>query len=111
MLIYGDVSKNFHVAFNFSFFFFFALLVCQVSSQSIAVFFPGKMYGGSNFTPTPCQRLQSQNKSVGIGLIGLTESSDTLNYKSVLNIAFYKLFYTYCYCLYLCGTKYFVLKA
>ena len=28
----------------------------------------------------------------------------------ILNIAFYKLFYTYFYCLYLCGIEYFVLK-
>ena len=36
---------------------------------------------GGNFTPSPCQLLRNQNASVGIGLIELTVSSDTLNYK------------------------------
>ena len=36
---------------------------------------------GGNFTPTSLQGLQVQNTSVGIGLIELTKSSDTLNYK------------------------------
>ena len=47
---------------------------------------------------------------MGIGLIELTEPSDTLNYKAILNIAFYELFYLYFYCLYFCGTKSSVLK-
>ena len=34
-----------------------------------------------NFTPAPRQPLRGQTTSVGIGLIELTEPSDTLNYK------------------------------
>ena len=41
-----------------------------------------KKYDRDNFTHTPCKRLQGQNTLVGIGLIELTEPSDTLNYKS-----------------------------
>ena len=69
-----------------------------------------KRYGRGNFTPTPypLSQLGGQNTLVGIRLIDLTESSDITSH--FLNIAFYKLFYTYFYCLYLCGTKYFVLK-
>ena len=35
----------------------------------------------SGYDPTLCKRVSVQNTSVGIGLIELTESSDTLNYK------------------------------
>ena len=35
----------------------------------------------SDYDPTLCKRVSVQNTSVGIGLIELTESSDTLNYK------------------------------
>ena len=45
-----------------------------------------------------------------IGLVELTEPSDAINYKPVLNTAFYKLLYTSFYCLYLCRTKSFVLN-
>ena len=69
-----------------------------------------KKYDGDNFTPTSCKWLRGQNTLVGIGLIELTDPSDTLNYKPFLNIAFYKLFYVYFYCSYLRGTKSFVLK-
>ena len=44
-----------------------------------------KKYDGGNFTPTPCKRLCGQNTSVGIGLIELTEPSDTLNNKPFVN--------------------------
>ena len=64
-----------------------------------------------NCTPTPTlQWLPSQNTMVGIELIELTEPSDTLNHSPFLNIAFYKLLYTYCYFSYLCEKKYFVLE-
>ena len=39
-----------------------------------------KKYDWYNFTPTPRRRLRGQNTTVVIGLIGLNESSDTLNY-------------------------------
>ena len=61
-------------------------------------------------TPTLRKRLRGQNMSMKLGLIELTELSDTLNYKPFLNITFYKLFYTHFYCLYLCGKNSFVLK-
>ena len=65
---------------------------------------PLKKHDRSNFNTTPCQQLLGQNTSVRIGIIELVGPSDTLDYKlHFLNIAFY--------CLYLCGTKYFVLKA
>ena len=35
----------------------------------------------SNYNPTPCKRVKGQNTSMEIGLIELTEPSDTLNYK------------------------------
>ena len=40
-----------------------------------------KKYNGGNFTATLCQPLRSQNTSMRICLIELTEPSDTLNYK------------------------------
>ena len=43
----------------------------------------------------PRQLLRGQNTSVRIGLIELNEPSNALNYKSFLNIEFYKLFYTF----------------
>ena len=84
--------------------------MCQVSSQSIAILYPEKKYDRGKFTPTPRQRFPCQNTSAGIRLIELTKSSDTLNYMPFLSTAFIKLFYAYFYCLYLCGTKSFVLK-
>ena len=39
------------------------------------------MYDGGNATLTHRQRLRGQNTWAGIGLIELTEPSDTLNYK------------------------------
>ena len=72
------------------FFYFFLLfwkflsyLVCfpslksSVNSSSLS----RKKYDGGHFIPTFCQRLQGQNTSLRIGLIELTEHSDTLNYK------------------------------
>ena len=55
------------------------------------------------------QRLRGQNTSVGIGLIEIIEQYVILNYKTLFDITFYKLFYTY-FCLYLSGTKLFVHK-
>ena len=49
----------------------------SISSSSL----PQKKYGGCNFTLTPRQQFQGQNKSVGVELIELTESFDTLNCK------------------------------
>ena len=90
---------------------FLSYLVCVPSLKSInSSSLSRKKYGGGNFSPPPRQRLQGQSTSVGIGLTELTEPSDTLNYK---------LFFKHCilqtvlhgfYCLYLCGTKSFVLK-
>ena len=40
-----------------------------------------KNYDGDNFTPIPRLQLQGQNTSAGLGLIKLTEPSDTLIYK------------------------------
>ena len=40
-----------------------------------------KKYDGGIFTPTPRQLARYQNTSVRTGLIELTETSDTLNYK------------------------------
>ena len=72
------------------FLFFFCLLFCRIlnylvcvqsfkSINSISLY--RKKYGGVNFTIILRQRLQGQNTSIGIGLIELTEPSDTLNYK------------------------------
>ena len=44
-----------------------------------------KKYDGNIFTTIPSQVLRDQNVSVGIGLIELTEPSDTLNYKPFFN--------------------------
>ena len=81
--------------------------MCQVSSESIAVLYPEKKYGGPNFTSFR-QGLRGQNTSVGIGITELTQPSDTLNYKP---------FFKHCIllailhvCLYLCGINFFVLK-
>ena len=78
----------------------------SINSRSLEV----ETYDGGNFAPTPRKRLRGQNTSVGIWLIELTEPSETLDYKTFSNIIFYRRFYTYFYCLYLCGTKYFVRK-
>ena len=65
---------------------------------------------GGNFTSIPYQRLRSQNRSVRIGLAELTEPSDIQIISGFLNIAFYKLLYTYFCFLYLCGTKSFLFQ-
>ena len=93
MLIYEDFSKKSHIVpiFYFLFIYFVFLpfwkfliyLVCfpslksSVNSSSLS----RKKYDGGNFIPAFCQRLQIQNTSLGIGLIELSEHSDTLNYK------------------------------
>ena len=40
-----------------------------------------KKYDGDNFTPIPRKQLRGQNTSLEIGLIELTDPSDTLKYK------------------------------
>ena len=59
---------------------------------------------------TSRQQLQGQNTSVGIGLIELIESSDTLHNKPFFKYGMLQTIYTYSYCLCLCGTKSLVQK-
>ena len=78
MLIYDDFSKQYHVifkAFLLLFWKFLSYLVCVPRFK----FSIQKKYDGNNFSPNPRKRL---NKLVRIGLIELTEPSDTLNYRS-----------------------------
>ena len=101
-----------HIQKAFIAFLFLIYLVCVPSFKSINSRSLSRIkYDGDNFTPTPLKRLRGRITSVGIRLVEVTEPSDTLNYNPFfLNIALYKLFYTYFYCFYLCGTKSFVLK-
>ena len=117
MLIYDDFSKKYHVIFKKFFLLFLnflSYLVCVPSFMSInSSSLSRKKYDGDNFTPTPRQNTQGKNTSVGIWLIEFTQPSDTLKYKlffkhCILQTLF---FYTYFFCLYLCGTKSFVLKS
>ena len=56
-------------------------VVCMPSFQLVnSGSLSRKKYDWHNFTPTPRRRLRGQNTTVVIGLIGLNESSDTLNY-------------------------------
>ena len=107
MQIYNDFSKN-ATAYCKSFFFFFFLLfrkclsylVCKPSFKSInSSYLSRKKDHGGNFTPIPPQRLRSDK------VIWTYRAFWTF-----LNIAFFKLFYTYFYCLYLRETKPFVQK-
>ena len=84
MLIYDDFSKKCHVIFKkvlLLFWKFSSYLVCVRSFKSIYCSFLFRKKYGNNFTRTPRKRLRGQNTLVGIGLIELTKSSDTLNYK------------------------------
>ena len=92
---------------------FLVYLECEPSFKSInSSSLSKKGYDGDYFTPTPYKGIIGQICQRGIWLIELIELSDTLNYKPDFkhNIAFCKLFCTYFYCLYLCGTKSCVLK-
>ena len=82
-------------------------LVCVSSFNSMnSSSLSRKKYRKDDFTPTTRKRLRGQNTSVRIGLIKLTESSNTMSYKPFFN----KLFHMYFYYLYSCGTKSFVIK-
>ena len=84
MLIYDDFSKKCHVIFKkvlLLFWKFLSYLVCVRSFKSIYCSFLSRKKYGNNFTRTPRKRLRGQNTLVGIGLIELIKSSDTLNYK------------------------------
>ena len=62
--------------------FYCCLKVCVPSFKSINKSpLYKKNYDGDNSPPNQCKRLRGQNTSVGIGLIELTEPSDTLNFK------------------------------
>ena len=78
MLIY-DFIKKCHVIFKKLLLLFWKFLNYLVCVPSFKSYF--KKYGGDNFTLTPYKWLRGQNTLVGIGLIELTEVSDTLNYK------------------------------
>ena len=112
--MYEEFSKKYHVIFKKFLLVFWKIssyLVCVASFKSInSSSLSRKKYDGGNFTPSPRQRLQGQNTSVGIMLTELTEPSDTLKYKPfskhcILQTILNKFFF-----LYLCGTKSFVLK-
>ena len=72
----------------------------QISNQWIAILYPQN--DGSNFTPNPL------SASIGMNLVSFFIHWITSHF---LNNSFCKLFYTYFYCLYLCVTKPFALKA
>ena len=105
MLIYADFSKNSHVVFKF----FFLLLLLFWKFWSYLVCAPSfKPVNSSSLSRKNCDGmmgLRGKNTLLVIGLIELTESSDTLIYKPCLKITFYRLFYTYFYYVYLCGTN------
>ena len=110
MPIYDDLrnSKKRHIIFKKFLLFFFKFLSYLVrvpSFKSInSSFLSSKHYDGDNFNPTPRKQL------IKI-ILNLLSPSAALNLKSFWNIVFYKLFYTYFYCLYLYGAKCFVLKS
>ena len=109
----ASYSKLFFFFFFFFFFFckFLSCLVCVQSFKSInSSSLSRKKYDGINFTPTISQQLHSQNASLVIGLIGITEPSDTLNYKPFFKHCTLQTILQVFYCLYLCGTKSFSLK-
>ena len=85
MLVYDDLSKKCQVIFkNFLLLFgsFLSYLVCAPRFKSInSSSLSRKKYDGDNFIPTTRKRLRGQNTLVAIGLIELTEPSDTLNYQ------------------------------
>ena len=78
MLIYDDFSKKCDGIFKK----FLSYLVCVPNFKSINSNPVSKTkceYDGDNFTPTLHKRLRGQSMLVGIRLIELTESTDTLN--------------------------------
>ena len=80
MLIYDDFNKKRHLIFKkllLLFWKFLSYLVCVPSFKSYF-----KKYDRDNFTFNPHKQLPDQNMSVGIGLMEVTEPSDTLNYMS-----------------------------
>ena len=97
--------------------FFFAFLkvfkLLGMCAKSInRSFLSRKKYDWDNITPTPGKRLRGQDTLVRIRLTELTEPFDTLNYRPFFKYCILQTyFYTHFSCLYLCGTKSFVLKA
>ena len=69
-----------------------------------------KTHGGGNFSLRPRQRLQGQNKSVGIGLIELTEPSDTWNYEPFFKYCIFQTILHVILLFIFVWTKYFVPK-
>ena len=70
----------------------------SINSSSVS----RKKYDGNNFTPTPRKRLQGQNTSVGIGLIELTEPSNTLNDRSFFKHCILPTVLHICFFVYMC---------
>ena len=107
MLIYDDLSKKCHVLFK-------KLLLLLWKFLSYLRYVPSfksingsslsrTKYDGDSFTPTPvsdydltpCNWVSNQNTSVEIGIIELTEPSDTLNYKPFFNSIFFNMLIAY----------------
>ena len=84
MLIYDNFSKKCHAILKKFFLLlwkFLSYLVCLPSFKSInSSSLSRKKYIGDNLTSTLCKRLRSQNISVEIRLIELTEPSKTLHF-------------------------------
>ena len=99
MLICDEFRKKCHVIFrNFLIAFlkvFKLLSMCTKFQVNKQQFSTHKIYHEDNFTPTFLNRVQGQNTLVGIGLIELNETSDTLNYRSFFKYCICKNFYAY----------------
>ena len=116
MLICDEFRKKCHVIFrNFliAFLKVFKLLnMCTKFQVNKQQFSTHKIYHEDNFTPTFLNRVQGQNTLVGIGLIELNETSDTLNYRSFFKYCILQKFLRVFFCLWLYrtnsyGTNYF----
>ena len=113
LLIYDDFSKKCHIIFKkilLLYWKFLCYLVCVPRFKSINISSLSRKKYGNNFIPTPCKQLWGQNNRW---------ECDSLNLLSLLihwipgrflNVANYKLLYTYFYCLCFCATKSFFLK-
>ena len=86
------------------------LTICFNFLVNIEQFFIQEEVWWGQFHSHPLQWLWGQSTSRGIGLIELTEPFLNWITKHFLNIVFYKRIYMYFHCLYLHGTKFFVLK-
>ena len=105
MLICDDLKSSCHIHFFWS----YSVSIPSFKSINSNSLFK-KKYDGGNFTPIPVSDYEVKIYRWEWGYMNLLSLPIHWIASHFLNIAFYKLFYTWFYCSYFCGTKSFVGK-